>query len=245
MRHRRHADASEFAPRLFLAYLDVDALPGSLDRVPGLVGPPPRAGALPAPRLPRRRRPAARRRRCATSSRSASAADPTGPVTLLAHLRTFGWLFNPLAVYYCWTAGGDALDAVVLEVTNTPWGERHWYVLDARDGETPTTVAKAMHVSPFLPMDVEYRITWTTPGDDLAPPHRRRPRRHPDLRRRPRAAPRRRSTAVARSTMPLRHSAPAAAGVGRHLPAKRCALPPRGSRVRHPHPDARKGSSTA
>jgi DUF1365 family protein len=56
---------------------------------------------------------------------------------------------------------------VVLEVTNTPWGERHWYVFDARDGMTTRTAPKEMHVSPFLPMDVDYRVTWTAPGDRL------------------------------------------------------------------------------
>jgi DUF1365 family protein len=89
-------------------------------------------------------------------------------VHLLAQLRTFGWLFNPLAVYYCWTPGGRELDAIVLEVTNTPWGQRHWYVLDARSNMTTTaTTAKAMHVSPFLPMDVDYRISWTVPDAQL------------------------------------------------------------------------------
>ena len=75
--------------------------------------------------------------RYATWSRSAWAAVPTGAVHLLAHLRTFGWLFNPLTVYYCWSADGAALDALVLEVTNTPWGERHWYVIDARTIPAP------------------------------------------------------------------------------------------------------------
>ena len=48
----------------------------------------------------------------------------------------------------------------MLEVTNTPWGERHWYVLDARGDTTTTTTAKAMHVSPFLPMDLDYEVSW-------------------------------------------------------------------------------------
>jgi len=56
----------------------------------------------------------------------------------------------------------------VLEVTNTPWGERHHYVLDARQEETTARHTKALHVSPFLPMDMEYRITWTVPGDALS-----------------------------------------------------------------------------
>ena len=131
VRHRRFVPLREFAPKLFLAYLDVDALPGSLDRLPLW------SARRPAPVRFRRRdfldgtdRPLGAAVRDLVQARLGR--RPTGPVHLLAQLRTFGWLFNPLAVYYCWTADGRALDAVVLEVTNTPWGERHWYVLDAR-----------------------------------------------------------------------------------------------------------------
>jgi hypothetical protein len=92
---------------------------------------------------------------------------PTGRVHLLAQLRTFGWLVNPIAVYYCWTHDGRALDAIVLEVTNTPWAERHWYVLDAHSSPGVATTSKAMHVSPFLPMDLDYRVTWTIPDAEL------------------------------------------------------------------------------
>ena len=133
-----------------------------------LVGPPPRAGAL-----PRRDffdgdgRPLGDGVRDLVQERLGR--RPDGPVHLLAQLRTLGWVFNPLAVYYCWDRDGRALDAVVLEVTNTPWGERHWYVFDARTRPRPRTHArKAMHVSPFLPMDVDYRVSWTAPGDELA-----------------------------------------------------------------------------
>ena len=156
----------EFSPRLFLAYLDVDALPDSLDRLPGWSG--------------RRRALVHFRRRDFFDGQPAPLGDavrdlvearlgrrPEGPVHLLAHLRTFGWLFNPLAVYYCWSADGRVLDALVLEVTNTPWGERHWYVIDARTGTGAQVVAKAMPVSPFLPGDVDYEVSWTAPGDTL------------------------------------------------------------------------------
>jgi DUF1365 family protein len=165
VRHRRHGSpARAFTPRLFLAHLDVDALPGSLDRLPLWSA--------------RRAAPLHFRRRDFLDGGDGPLGDgvrdlvherlgrrPTGPVTLLAHLRTFGWLFNPLAVYYCWHPHGG-LDAIVLEVSNTPWGERTWYVLDAQQSNA-ATVAKAMHVSPFLPMNVEYRVTWTEPGDRL------------------------------------------------------------------------------
>jgi DUF1365 family protein len=164
--HRRHvAPKRVFAPRLFLAHLDVDALPGSLDGIPGW------SARHPAPIQFRRRDffdggewPLGDAVRDLVEQRLGR--RPNGPVTLLAHLRTFGWLFNPLSVYYCWSPAGG-LDALVLEVTNTPWGDRHRYVVDARTGPQSITTAKAMHVSPFLPMDVDYRITWTVPGDDL------------------------------------------------------------------------------
>jgi DUF1365 family protein len=165
--HRRYGPAvREFTPKLFLAYLDVDALPGSLDTLPLWSA--------------RRVAPVHFRREDFFDGGTGPLGDavrdlvevrlgrrPSGPVFLLAHLRTFGWLANPLAVYYCWTPDGDGLDAVVLEVTNTPWGERHWYVFDARGGRTSSHTPKAMHVSPFLPMDLEYRVTWTVPGTAL------------------------------------------------------------------------------
>ena len=165
--HRRHGpNPRQFSPRLFLAHLDVDALPGSLDPLPGWSA--------------RRPAPLHFRRRDFFDGGDAPLGDavrdlvrqrlgwwPAGTVTLLAHLRTFGWLFNPLSVYYCWSPVGHGLEAIVLEVSNTPWGGRHWYVLDARDGTGRARVAKALHVSPFLPMDVQYRIRWNEPGEDL------------------------------------------------------------------------------
>jgi DUF1365 family protein len=94
---------------------------------------------------------------------------PLGPVRLLAHARTWGWLFNPMAVYFCYGRDGQTLAAAVLEVTSTPWGERHHYVLDVRDGGTRTfAVDKRMHVSPFLPMDLVYDIRLSPPGERCA-----------------------------------------------------------------------------
>jgi len=98
---------------------------------------------------------------------------PTGPVRLLTHLRTFGHVFNPLSVFYCLERGGEGLDAVVAEVTNIPWKERHCYVLDARatvgDGATwRARTPKAFHVSPYLGMEAEYRWRLRAPGPNLA-----------------------------------------------------------------------------
>ncbi len=54
---------------------------------------------------------------------------PCGPIRLLTHLRYFGYCFNPVSFYYCYDPSGQDIVAVVAEVTNTPWGERHCYVL--------------------------------------------------------------------------------------------------------------------
>ena len=90
---------------------------------------------------------------------------PTGQVALLANLRTWGWLFNPVSIYYCFKEESDEVDAVVLEVTSTPWHERHVYVIDAY--EKSHRFAKEMHVSPFLGMDQDYVMSWSKPGERL------------------------------------------------------------------------------
>ncbi len=119
---------------------------------------------------------------------------PEGPVRTLTQVRTTGYVFNPITVHYCLAPHGDAtgprLEAVVLEVTNTPWQERHCYVIDARPGAvatppgtTPTEAVavgriddhgrlraempKALHVSPFMALDQTYHLSCTPPGERL------------------------------------------------------------------------------
>jgi len=93
-----------------------------------------------------------------------------GPIYLLANWRYFGYQNNPIAVYYCYDKPGRSLQYVVAEVTNTPWGERHSYVLKAPAGEGPlvTEFDKALHVSPFNPMEMTYRWHSDSPGTSLA-----------------------------------------------------------------------------
>ncbi|MEO9180775.1 MAG: DUF1365 domain-containing protein [Acidimicrobiales bacterium] len=90
---------------------------------------------------------------------------PSGQIAMLAHWRTWGWLFNPLTLYYCYSTNGNDIDAVVLEVTSTPWRERHVYVVDGK--ELRTRFAKEMHVSPFLGMGLDYVMTWAPPDERL------------------------------------------------------------------------------
>jgi len=144
VRHRRHAPVEhEFRYRLYMAYLDLAELPEVLDHVPLW------SARRPAPAWFRRS--------------DYLDVDHDGPVRVLTQVRTFGHLFNPVSLYYCFEPGGERVERVLAEVTNTPWGERHTYTLDALDA----TIDKAFHVSPFLGMDSQYRIRMTTPGEQL------------------------------------------------------------------------------
>jgi uncharacterized protein len=95
----------------------------------------------------------------------AAGGEVRGPVAVLGHVRTWGWLFNPLTLYYCFDPAGRSVEWTVLEVTNTPWHERHCYVIGPPGRHT---VRKSMHVSPFLPMEAVYDIRYSPPGARLS-----------------------------------------------------------------------------
>ncbi|MGC1812730.1 MAG: DUF1365 family protein, partial [Solirubrobacterales bacterium] len=60
------------------------------------------------------------------------------------------------------------VEAVIAEVTNTPWGERTAYVLEGtRPGPVTAAFEKAMHVSPFQPMEQSYEISVDDPAERL------------------------------------------------------------------------------
>ncbi len=91
---------------------------------------------------------------------------PTGPIRMLAHLRYFGYVLNPVSFFYCFDSE-ETLQYVLAEVTNTPWGEKHCYVVSqdqfVSNDNSPSS-SKAFHVSPFMPMDVEYCWQMTQPA---------------------------------------------------------------------------------
>ncbi len=99
--------------------------------------------------------------------------EPVGPIRLLTHLRYAGHIFNPVSFYYCFSADGQQVEAIVAEITNTPWGERHAYVLDRRHSEHPSPhflqwrMPKRFHVSPFMGMDMTYDWRFRQPGEHL------------------------------------------------------------------------------
>ena len=96
-----------------------------------------------------------------------------GPVRLLTHLRYFGYIFNPISVYYCFDKDDPTPRCYVLEVSNTPWKERVCYGLPTVDAKYRGrgelfVFHKEMHVSPFLPMDMFYRCWVREPGKQLS-----------------------------------------------------------------------------
>jgi DUF1365 family protein len=151
--HRRRVGRGHgFRHRITLAYVD-------LEEVAGL-----RGGRL------ARRRPGLLRFRREDYLHETAVRDlvqqrtgtrPDGPIGVLTSLRTLGRCFNPVSFYWCFDAAGEHVEAVVAEVTNTPWGERHAYVLS--DEPTP----KALHVSPFFGMDQRYEWSAGVPGEAL------------------------------------------------------------------------------
>ncbi len=168
IRHRRFAvRRSDFRHEVAMAYVDLDELPALLGgrlvaRRPGIVRFR-RRDYLGDPHTPLAD---AVRDRVAEETGS----RPAGPVRLLTNLRTFGHCFNPVSFYYCFHGGGERLAAIVAEVTNTPWGERHAYVLPRADEDRVLSGGfdKALHVSPFMAMDQRYAWRAAPPGESLS-----------------------------------------------------------------------------
>jgi len=97
---------------------------------------------------------------------------PGGPIRLLTHLRYGGMVFNPVSFYYCYAGDGETLDCIVAEITNTPWRERHAYVLPCETAHAHGRLLrwdfpKTFHVSPFMPMERQYEWCFSLPGDEL------------------------------------------------------------------------------
>lgn len=98
---------------------------------------------------------------------------PRGPIRLLTHLRYFGYCFNPVSFYYCFDPSDRRVETIVAEITNTPWNERHSYVLSEAMNQSDSErkkrfqFAKHFHVSPFMDMDMAYDWRFVDPGKEL------------------------------------------------------------------------------
>ena len=165
--HRRLEPVEHsFRYPIFLPLFDLDELPELLDDVPLWSA--------------RRRAPARFRSSDYLGDRDVPLADaardlvadrtgtrPSGPVRLLANPRYLGVGFNPVSFLYVHGADG-AIRALIAEVTNTPWGERRNYVLEANEDGLVGAFEKALHVSPFMPMEQRYEWRASEPGERLS-----------------------------------------------------------------------------
>ena len=173
VRHRRFIPAkNEFRYSLFQLYLDLSELPAVFDPFP--------LWSARRPALAWFRRedhlgdPAKPLDECVRDEIQSQTGDrPKGPIRLLTNLRYFGYVINPVSYYYCFDPSSGRLRTVLAEVHNTPWGERHCYVL--RSPVSPENGAaqtlwndKEFHVSPFMAMNMQYRWLMTEPGERLA-----------------------------------------------------------------------------
>ena len=168
LRHRRFLPRHHaFTYRVWMAWLDLDELPRLFDGVPGF--------SARHPALARFRREdylAPHDRPLKQVAREEIERQlgwaPDGGICLLTQLRTLGVGFNPVSLYYAFDAAGE-LRALLGEVSNTPWGERTRYACPVapRRRVHRAEFAKAMHVSPFNPMDMTYRWRFNTPGERL------------------------------------------------------------------------------
>ena len=95
---------------------------------------------------------------------------PRGKIRMLAHLRYFGYCFNPVTFYYCFSHDDKRINYILAEVTNTPWKERYAYVLTASDNshKIKSNMKKKLHVSPFWDMDHNYEWVFSSPKEKLS-----------------------------------------------------------------------------
>ena len=173
VRHRRDAPVRHsFHYSIFMMYLDLAELP-DLFRERWFWSPatPNLAWFRQGDHLGDPQRPLDRNVRDLVESKTGR--RPAGPIRLLTHLRYFGYGFNPVSFYFCFDPADRLVDTVVAEVTNTPWGEQHCYVLgeslDEGIGRRHRyRFGKEFHVSPFMDLGVDYDWRFGTPGAGLS-----------------------------------------------------------------------------
>jgi DUF1365 family protein len=166
--HRRFAPVEHsFRYPVFMAYLDLDELPHVLDPLPGWSARRPALAWLRrSDHLGDESRPLAD---CVRDAVEAELGErPAGPIRTLTNLRYFGHCFNPVSFFYCFDRAGERVEALLADVSNTPWKERHAYAIRAQNPDLVAgRVEKRFHVSPLMAMDHVYEWRTTAPGTEL------------------------------------------------------------------------------
>lgn len=161
LRHRRFSPRRhEFTYSLFMVLLDIDDIPSLMRRSPftsyNCFN---WAAYYERDHLSDSVRPL--RERLAEDAARNGVDLPPGPIFLLTHLRYFGYCFNPISFFFC-------PNSIVAAEVNSTFGERHTYWLGPWNAlpavnSSHYTCPKALHVSPFMTMNLEYDFTLTPP----------------------------------------------------------------------------------
>lgn len=182
IRHRRFQPKSHaFSYPIFMLYLDLDELPELFAKkwycsFSGFNLVRFKRGDFLSPEEPGLKKAVINK---VADSVSSDLAQSICTVRALMHVRYLNIVFNPVVFYYCYDAD-ERLVAIVAEITNTPWDERHAYVLpigDHHSGNAQYSLKgkdkhqfefqKRFHVSPFNPMNMDYRWVFSLPNEKL------------------------------------------------------------------------------
>ncbi len=173
VRHRRHIPHDHhFSYKLFMMYLDLDELPELFD--PFMFWSADKFNLAYFNRKDHMGDPAQSLKQSVFDLvLEQTGIQLNGPVRLLTNLRYFGYGFNPVSFFYCFTEDGNDIVAIVAEVNNTPWGEQYCYVFPDTDNQGSKKkhryeLEKSFHVSPFNPMDQHYKWSITSPQQQLS-----------------------------------------------------------------------------
>lgn len=83
-------------------------------------------------------------------------------IVMLIQVRCFGIYFSPANFFFCYDSD-DQCTQMLVEVSNTPWNERHYYLVDLKEN-TPTD--KVFNVSPFMDLNMMYHWRVKAPQSD-------------------------------------------------------------------------------
>lgn len=162
--HARAQPAHSFSYELFMLFIDLD----QLEQLKGLrpwLGLEQRAIASLKRSDHLRHRPGSWREAAEQEARALGCTQPIHRIRVLCNARYLGFYFSPVNFYYLYGEDDQQPHSLMAEVSNTPWLERHRYLVPIT-GDTVES-AKAFHVSPFMPLEMRYRWQIGVPGERL------------------------------------------------------------------------------
>lgn len=160
VRHRRFAPReNKFSYQLHMLALDVDAFTvNGCDKSSGPFGfswfYPMRFCQNDYVLTDSKSDPLALRHRIESKVRALGYDGEIAKIMMLVQVRCFGFYFSPANFYFCYNAN-DVCETMLVEVSNTPWNQRHYYLVDLLSG-VDQVVKKNFHVSPFMDLAMKY-----------------------------------------------------------------------------------------